>query len=526
MPAANRKAVARIASILQLRWNTVSLRHRLDATAGHVFAICGNGSENLGEIVLGEPTDSQLGAKPGYAHSVLKLRLDRTAGQLSLVDWFTPQDIRTSNLQDKDLCAGPVLLPWGNLVGAWGKDRAYYVMDRDHLGGFTPGHNSIVQYAPDMTGSQHIGIAQASWTGHIHCAPLVFDDPQRGPVSYVWGENDRLRGYRFDRAGRQFETKPPPFLLSDNVLPVGMPGGMLTVSCNRHIAGSAIVWALHPTAGNANHATVAGTLQAYKADDLREPIWSSNHDPRGTDDLGDFAKFCPPIVANGKVYVATFSQQLVVYGLLSEELGSPIGNWLQEDIPVQAPGDRTFRVEGTASFSCDRFTILGTGADIWGVEDAFHYVYQAVSSGRVEISARVGSVDDTDEWAKAGIMIRETIDANSPHAMVVLTPTTKNGAAFQYRPIKGGTTIHVPFATPVQPPFWVRVVRAPAGDAFEFSGFVSADGVTWQQIGNAVRVAMAPNALAGMGVTAHVDPHPLQDLCTAVIDRVTVGSPS
>ena len=55
-----------------------------------MFAICGNGSENLGEIVLGEPTDSQLGAKPGYGHSVLKLRLDRTAGQLNLVDWFTP----------------------------------------------------------------------------------------------------------------------------------------------------------------------------------------------------------------------------------------------------------------------------------------------------------------------------------------------------------------------------------------------------------------------------------------------------
>jgi hypothetical protein len=216
----------------------------------------------------------------------------------------------------------------------------------------------------------------------------------------------------------------------------------------------------------------------------------------------------------------------VAYGLLSEQLGAPIGNWLQEDVPVQAPGDRTFRVEGTASFSCDRFTILGTGADIWGVEDAFHYVYQAVSSGRVEISARLVSVDDTDEWAKAGVMIRETIAANAAHAMVVLTPTTKNGAAFQYRPIKGGTTVHVPFATPVQPPFWVRVVRALAGDVFEFSGFVSADGVAWQQMGNAVEVAMAPNALAGMAVTAHVDPHPLQDLCTAVIDRVTISSPS
>ena len=492
--------------------------------AGNVYAICGNGTETLADIIAGRPSDAQLAAKPGYGHSVLKMRFYRAAGQLDLVDWFTPFDIRDSNMQDKDLCAGPVLLPWGNVVGAWGKDRAYYIMDRDNLGKFTPGRNAIVQYAPDMTGSQHVGLDPASWTGHIHCAPVVFDDPARGPVSYVWGENDRLRGYRFDPPKRQFETKPPPFLLSHNVLPVGMPGGMLTVSCNGNAAGSAIVWTLHPTAGNANHATVAGTLQAYKADDLTLPIWSSNHDPRGSDDLGDFAKFCPPVVANGRVYVATFSQQLVVYGLLSEGLGSPIGNWLQEDIPVQGPGDRTFRVEGTASFSCNRFTILGTGSDIWGVADAFHYVYQPVSSNRVEISARVMSVDDTDEWAKAGVMIRESLDANAAQAMVVLTPTTKNGAAFQYRPTKGGVTIHVPFATPVQPPFWVRVVRTIDGGASECSGFVSADGVGWQQIGSTVTVVMAQNALAGMAVTAHVDPHPLQDLCTAVIDRVTLAA--
>jgi hypothetical protein len=140
--------------------------------------------------------------------------------------------IRDSNKNDIDLCACPVLLPWGNLVGAWGKDRAYYIMDRDNLGKFTPGHNAIVQSAAGMTSSQHIGIDPASWTGHIHCAPVMFDDPVRGPLSYVWGswtghihcapvmfdepvrgplsyfwgENDRLRGYRFDTSGKKFET--------------------------------------------------------------------------------------------------------------------------------------------------------------------------------------------------------------------------------------------------------------------------------------------------------------------------------
>ena len=53
--------------------------------------------------------------------------LDKAAGRIDLVDWFTPQDIPDSNKNDIDLCAGPVLLPWGNLVGAWGKDRAFYI---------------------------------------------------------------------------------------------------------------------------------------------------------------------------------------------------------------------------------------------------------------------------------------------------------------------------------------------------------------------------------------------------------------
>jgi hypothetical protein len=168
--------------------------------ADTLYAICGNGS---GRILPGDPSDARLAAHPGFGHSVLKLRLDRAAGQFVFVDWFTPHDIRHSNLFDIDLCAGPVLLPWGNLVGAWGKDRAYYIMDRDSLGKFTPGHNAIVQYAPGMTASQHPGLAEASRTGHIHCAPVVFDDPVRGPLSF----RIHLMKPRFSAPSRQFSAK-------------------------------------------------------------------------------------------------------------------------------------------------------------------------------------------------------------------------------------------------------------------------------------------------------------------------------
>jgi GMC oxidoreductase len=82
---------------------------------------------------------------------------------------------------------------------------------------------------------------------------------------------------------------------------------------------------------------------------------------------------------------------------------------------------------------------------------------------------------------KAGVMIRQSLDADAAHAMVALTPAdkngaAKNGAAFQYRPAKGSLMSHVPYPIPVKPPFWVRVVRSFDGNDFEFSGFVSGDG--------------------------------------------------
>jgi hypothetical protein len=421
-----------------------------------IFAVCGNGRS-------GNLSNAQLSSGPFFGQSTLKLTANKSQKELQLVDWYTPRDVLTTNANDNDMCAGPVLLPWNNLVGSWGKDRAYHIMNRSNLGKFDPDQNNIVQFAQAMTAPENGG-----GTGHIHCAPVFFDDPMIGPVSYVWGENDMLRGYRFDRQRSQFETQLQPTLRSQQLLPIGMPGGMLTISSHGNgpnaVKGTAVVWAYHPTAGNANTGTVAGVLEAFRADDLRQPIWSSNHDPRGTDDLGDFAKFCPPVVANGRVYIATFSQQLVVYGLLTEGLGDPLGKWLQEDIPAQAETGTTFQVEGTATFSCNRFTVVGGGHDIWDPADAFHFVYQPVQGGNVTITARVVSIQNTSDWAKAGVMIRETLDSDSPHAMMAITPG--QGAAFQFRPSKGARSVNMSFGTPLSAPFWVRLARTINGQSF------------------------------------------------------------
>ncbi|MES1209941.1 MAG: hypothetical protein ABUS79_28730, partial [Pseudomonadota bacterium] len=83
---------------------------------------------------------------------------------------------------------------------------------------------------------------------------------------------------------------------------------------NGAMPGTGIVWASVPLVGDAWHATATGALYAFDAADLtKASLWNSNLN--AADNLGTFAKYSPPIVANGKVYVATFSNKLQVYGL-------------------------------------------------------------------------------------------------------------------------------------------------------------------------------------------------------------------
>ena len=95
-----------------------------------------------------------------------------------------------------------------------------------------------------------------------------------------------------------------------------MPGGILSLSADGNKDGSAIVWGYHALTDNSSgEAIVDGRFHAYDARDLRE-LWDSSAQPR--DAVGLYGKFCPPTIANGRVYIATFSNMLQVYGLLKK----------------------------------------------------------------------------------------------------------------------------------------------------------------------------------------------------------------
>jgi regulation of enolase protein 1 (concanavalin A-like superfamily) len=175
-------------------------------------------------------------------------------------------------------------------------------------------------------------------------------------------------------------------------------------------------------------------------------------------------------------------------------------------IDIGAPG-----VAGTTVHSAGVFTAEGSGADIWGTSDQFRYVYQS-ASGDCEIKARVTSQENTDGWAKAGVMIRESTGANSKHAFLTITPA--NGFAFQNRTATGGSSANTAGgALNAAPNNWVRLVRSGS----TITAYKSSNGTSWTTVGS-VTVSMTSNVQIGLAVTSHNN----ATLGTAVFDNVTV----
>jgi hypothetical protein len=153
------------------------------------------------------------------------------------------------------------------------------------------------------------GLQSWSLGGGLFGSPVWWSGPN-GSFMYVWpASGGRLRQYQFTGL---FNTVP--YAQGATVGGSGTPGGILSVSAKGANAATGIIWATVNRTSSANQAVVPGTLHAYNAQNVSSELWNSDMLPR--DSLGNLAKFVPPTVANGKVYVATFSGRLNVYGLL------------------------------------------------------------------------------------------------------------------------------------------------------------------------------------------------------------------
>jgi hypothetical protein len=288
-----------------------------------------------------------------FGESFVKLRytagvsgVDNGKPKLVLFDyWGAFSDFGRAD-EDQDLgAAGVFLIPdRGNLVGG-GKDGILYNLNKDNLGKTTwdPQFNLpfVATYLPDgPNGGAGLPTTTApdpNWpivkrdrnvftqtptrkTHHIHGTPVYMEGAKSGIV-YVWGENERLKAFNYDFATKRivsFRGEGTQVASGNEPPPGGMPGGRLVVSSNGTTPRTGVVWGVYPVEGNANAKVVHGALVAYDATTVingtkMKQLFHSDANP--ANDMGNFAKYSTPVVANGRVYVGTFSNKVVQYGL-------------------------------------------------------------------------------------------------------------------------------------------------------------------------------------------------------------------
>ena len=182
--------------------------------------------------------------------------------------------------------------------------------------------------------------------------------------------------------------------------------------------------------------------------------------------------------------------------------GALPAGWSTQDVgSVAAVGSTTY-TNGT-------WVVTGSGADIWNAADGGRFAWQQVT-GDVQVTARVTSLTNTDVWAKAGVMIRESLTAGSRHASTFAT--SANGIAFQRRTATGGSSSHTAGPSSATP-CWVRIERS--GNVVVSSA--SADGVTWTEIRRET-ISMSAAIYVGLAVTSHNN----GALCTGTFTNVQV----
>ncbi|GAH36638.1 unnamed protein product, partial [marine sediment metagenome] len=155
------------------------------------------------------------------------------------------------------------------------------------------------------------------------------------------------------------------------------------------------------------------------------------------------------------------------------------------------------------------FTMSASGVDIWGTADEFRYAFKQLS-GDGSIIAKVENVENTNGWAKCGVMIRETLDPGSKFAAVYIMPTNADGTAtngcrFQARLETGidavsDSSVATDEQMAIIAPYWVKLIR----QGNSFTAYYSADGVRWQAMSwNPQDITMTSNVYIGLALTSH-----------------------
>ena len=280
-------------------------------------------ADSSGNVYLQTGNGDLTPADQNFGDSIVKLHFQNNA--LTVAGFFAPCNQMLLDQCDLDQGSSGAIL-FDEFVVGGGKDGRLYLMRTDKMPGYQPGPfpppaAACMPAEPDCTDSADVIQKWQASTGHIHGAPIVWKGPNNQTWLYVMGEGDPLKAFPFEggkfntqavRRGDWMQSKltQVPACQSQANHGVWMPGGLLGVSSNGATPGTGIVWAIVPANGDANSCRgVKGMLMAFDAEDVTKELWRSqgkdaaNSDTK--DSFGLLARFNPPTIANGKVFVGT-----------------------------------------------------------------------------------------------------------------------------------------------------------------------------------------------------------------------------
>jgi len=258
---------------------------------GNIYLTTGNGTD--------DGTD--------YGEAFLKISPN---GQL--LDWFIPNNYQALNNVDADLgSAGPLLIPGTDLITTGGKEGKFFLVNTNNMGHLN---------TPDQV-VQEFQVTPSADNDHIHGSPIYYQDSAGNQWIYVWGMSDTLKQFAFN--GSTYTSTTPTYTSNVTTAPTpSQPGAMLSLSADGSTAGTGIVWSTSTLGPSANQGVQPGIFRAFDASNVSTELWNSQQDA-SRDDFGNLAKFNYVTVDNGHVYVPTFSNQLIVYGLLAGTPNTP-----------------------------------------------------------------------------------------------------------------------------------------------------------------------------------------------------------
>jgi len=256
---------------------------------GNLYVVTGNGT-------VGDSGDATNLKNRGES----ALKLTPSGSSLQVTSYFTPYNYQALNDTDTDYgVMGALLIPNSSYFLTGGKDGNLYLVNKDNMGGWTSSANQVQQVYLLGSGA------------NMHCQAAYYKGSTKEFV-YVWSENDVLKAIPFDRGSNLLDRTGE--IDAGVGGPTGQSGAVLSVSSNGSTDGTGIIWASYALSGDAESFTSPGIFRAFDANDVTRELWN-NQQNAARDGAGMFAKFSAPTIANGHVYLPTFSNRVVVYGL-------------------------------------------------------------------------------------------------------------------------------------------------------------------------------------------------------------------